>query len=112
MQRFLHNGEENGFDCVILGPSTGNQRIERWWCTLRSECAQFWMDHFDQLKADGYFVDSFLDKSLIQFCCLQTIQMELDEGVHAWNDHRIRSTNNPYKWFSIGQDKLDFEVTV
>ncbi|MEQ2250516.1 hypothetical protein ILYODFUR_001683, partial [Ilyodon furcidens] len=22
-------------------------------------------------------------------------QMELDEVVHAWNDHRIRSTNNP-----------------
>ncbi|MEQ2262209.1 hypothetical protein XENORESO_001544 [Xenotaenia resolanae] len=77
MQRFLHNEEENGFDCVILGPSTGNQRIERWWCTLRSECAQFWIDHFDQLKADGYFVDSFLDKSLIQFCFLQTIQVIL-----------------------------------
>ncbi|XP_054890492.1 uncharacterized protein LOC129371933 [Poeciliopsis prolifica] len=96
MQRFLHNTEnENGFDSVILGPSTGNQRIERWWCTLRSECTQFWMEHFDQLKADGYFVDSFLDKSLIQFCFLQTIQMELDEVVHTWNDHRIRSTNNP-----------------
>ncbi|MEQ2313244.1 hypothetical protein AMECASPLE_039692 [Ameca splendens] len=76
MQRFLHNTEnENGFDSVILGPSTGNQRIERWWCTLRSECTQFWMEHFDQLKADGYFVDSFLDKSLIQFCFLQTIQV-------------------------------------
>ncbi|KAJ4918120.1 hypothetical protein JOQ06_009980, partial [Pogonophryne albipinna] len=24
-----------------------------------------WMDHFDQMKADGYFVGSFLDKSLI-----------------------------------------------
>ena len=34
MQSFMH-GSENGIspDCVTLGPSTGNQRIERWWCT-------------------------------------------------------------------------------
>jgi hypothetical protein len=34
MQSFIH-GSENGIspDCVTLGPSTGNQRIERWWCT-------------------------------------------------------------------------------
>lgn len=77
MQRFLHTSEdENGTECVTLGPSTGNQRIERWWCTLRSECAQFWMDHFDQLKADGYFVGNFIDKSLIQFCFQNTIQVQ------------------------------------
>ncbi|KAF3859892.1 hypothetical protein F7725_000147 [Dissostichus mawsoni] len=90
MQKFLHNIEdENGMECVTLGPSTGNQRIERWWGTLRSECAQFWMDHFDQMKADGYFVGSFLDKSLIQFCFQNTIQEELDHIVVVWNDHRI-----------------------
>lgn len=77
MQKFLQSSEnETVAECVTLGPSTGNQRIERWWCTLRSECAQFWMDHFDQLKADGYFVDSFIDKSLIQFCFINTIQVQ------------------------------------
>ncbi|KAG9278008.1 hypothetical protein AMEX_G5792 [Astyanax mexicanus] len=95
MQVFLHSVEENASECVTLGPSTGNQRIERWWCTLRSECTQFWMDHFDQLKADGYFDDGFIDKSLIQFCFLSIIQEELNEIAFAWNDHRIRTTNNP-----------------
>nr|XP_020468104.1 uncharacterized protein LOC109967092 [Monopterus albus] len=96
MQRFLHDSEdENGSECVIIGPSTGNQRIERWWCTLRSQCVQFWMDHFDQLKADGYFEDCFIDKSLIQFCFQNTIQEELDEVVTAWNNHRIRAIDNP-----------------
>ena len=76
IQKFLHNSEdENGTKCVTLGPSTGNQSIECWWCTLRSECVQFWIDHFDQLKADGYFADSFIDKSLIQFCFQNTIQV-------------------------------------
>ena len=76
MQSFLH-GSENGIspDCVTLGPSTGYQRIERWWCTLRSECTQFWMDHFDQLKADGLYDDSFIDKSLVQFCFQEVIQV-------------------------------------
>lgn len=54
-----------------FGPSTGNQRIERWWLILRSECVQFWMDLFDKLREDGYFSDNFL----IQFCFLQTIQV-------------------------------------
>ncbi|XP_038592769.1 uncharacterized protein LOC119916876 [Micropterus salmoides] len=94
MQKFLHNSEdENGTQCVTLGPSTGNQRIGRWWCTLRTECTQFWMDHFDQLRADGHFVDSFIDKSLIHFQTI--IQEELDAVVTAWNDHRIRTTHNP-----------------
>ncbi|XP_056328370.1 uncharacterized protein LOC130240759 [Danio aesculapii] len=82
-------------ESVTLGPSTGNQRIERWWSTLRSQCIQFWMDHFEQLKEDGHFVDTFIDKSLIQFCFQHSIQEELDEIVSAWNCHRIRPTHNP-----------------
>lgn len=76
MQSFMR-GTEDGIsaESVIMGPSTANQRIKRWWCTLRSECIQFWMDHFDQLKADGYYDDSFTDKSLIQFCFQNTIQV-------------------------------------
>ncbi|CAL8240231.1 unnamed protein product [Gadus morhua 'NCC'] len=37
------------------------------------------MDFFDKLKSDGYFADTFLDKSLVQFCFLSTIQAELEE---------------------------------
>lgn len=71
MQRFL---SENT-DSATLGPSTGNQRIERWWLTLRSQCTQFWIDLFDKLREDGFFSDNFLDKSVIQFCFLQIIQV-------------------------------------
>ncbi|XP_027858982.1 uncharacterized protein LOC114135683 [Xiphophorus couchianus] len=95
MQRYLHLTEDQPqSDNVIFGPSTGNQRIERWWLTLRSECIQFWMDLFDKLKADGHFSDNFLDKALIQFCFLHIIQKELNEVVSAWNHHRIRPTHN------------------
>lgn len=76
IQRFLHFSDNQAeADSVTFGPSTGNQRIERWWRILRSECAQFWMDLFDKLREDGHFSDNFLDKSLIQFCFLQSIQV-------------------------------------
>ncbi|XP_016318408.1 uncharacterized protein LOC107670349 [Sinocyclocheilus anshuiensis] len=80
---------------VTLGPSTGNQRTERWWSTLRSLCIQLWMDHLEQLKEDGNFVDTFIAKYLYQFCFQHFIQEELDEIVSAWNCHRIRPTHNP-----------------
>ncbi|KAK0156578.1 hypothetical protein N1851_000010 [Merluccius polli] len=90
MQRFL---SENT-DSAIFGPSTGNQRIEQWWLTLRSQCAQFWIELFDKLQEDGFFSDNFLDKSVIQFCFLQTIQEDINGIVSTWNDHRIRQVHN------------------
>ncbi|KAK3517985.1 hypothetical protein QTP70_029096 [Hemibagrus guttatus] len=89
MQTFFR--DTTSAECVTLGPSTGNQRIERWWSTLRSQCIQFWMDHFVQLKEDGDFIDTFIDKGLIQFCFQHFIQEELDELVSAWNCNRIRT---------------------
>ncbi|XDV17739.1 hypothetical protein PO909_023558, partial [Leuciscus waleckii] len=95
MQRFLTFSEDRpATDHVTFGPSTGNQRIERWWLTLRSECVQFWIDLFDKLREDGHFADTFLDKSLVQFCFLNKIQEELDEIVFTWNNHRIRPVHN------------------
>lgn len=72
MQKLLHNSDSS---CVSLGPSTGNQRIERWWLTLRSQCIQFWMNLFDNLKEDGHYTDTFLDKCLIQFCFQSIVQV-------------------------------------
>ncbi|KAA0706551.1 hypothetical protein E1301_Tti022474 [Triplophysa tibetana] len=91
MQKFLHNSNSL---CVSFGPSTGNQRIERWWLTLRSQCIQFWMNLFDNLKEDGHYADTFLDKCLIQFCFQNLIQEELDEVASLWNTHRIRPVHN------------------
>ncbi|CAL8234630.1 unnamed protein product [Arctogadus glacialis] len=52
------------------------------------------MDFFDKLKWNGYFAVTFLDKSLVQFCFLYTIQEELEEVSFAWNEHRMRRVHN------------------
>ncbi|XP_030585163.1 uncharacterized protein LOC115780219 [Archocentrus centrarchus] len=95
MHRFLHfSDSDSETDHVTFGASTGNQRVERWWLILRSQCVQYWIDLFDKLREDGHFSDSFLDKSLVQFCFLHIIQEELNEVALAWNDHRIRPVHN------------------
>lgn len=72
LQTFLRN-DQNAF---MYGRSVNNQRIEAWWGILRRECAQFWINVFEEIK-DEYFTGSFLDKSLVQFCFLYLIQVSI-----------------------------------
>ena len=60
MQTLL-SGEES----FLYGASMHNQRIESFWCTLRKECSQFWMDTLGSLKDRGYFTGSAVDTKLI-----------------------------------------------
>jgi hypothetical protein len=73
MQTFLRDQEEH--DCVILGSSTSNTRIESWWAICRKHCSNFWMLLFHHLKEDGYFTGDYVDVGLIQFCFMKIIQV-------------------------------------
>ena len=70
MQTLL-SGEES----FLYGASMHNQRIESFWCTLRKECSQFWMDTLGSLKDRGYFTGSAVDTNLIQFCFSMLVQV-------------------------------------
>lgn len=59
----------------VYGKSTHNQRIEAWWGILRKHCAQFWINLFEILKNDDFFDGTFLDKSLIQYCFMEIVQV-------------------------------------
>lgn len=64
----------NNQHAFSYGKSTHNQRIEAWWGILRRENCQFWINIFEELKEED-FNGSFLDKSLVQFCFMQLIQV-------------------------------------
>ena len=64
----------------ICGRSTANQRIECFWSMLRKKHCQFWMSYFRQLKEDGMYTGSEIDKELIRFCFLPVIQVCLKPG--------------------------------
>lgn len=77
-QRFLYvSHEDESLDSYLEGASTANQRIEHWWGVLRKECVEFWISLFADLRDKGFFDGGFLDKSLLQFCCMGLIQVSL-----------------------------------
>lgn len=73
----LFNEEVSSRPCFLYGKSVHNQRIEAWWSILRKHSAQFWMNLFQSLKDEDYFCGTFLDKSLIQFCFMELIQVDI-----------------------------------
>ena len=79
MHRFLRrNGTDTqSQNCFFYGRSTANQRIEFWWSILRKESSQFWINLFHQLKNDGDFTCNQLDKSILQFCFLNMLQVDI-----------------------------------
>lgn len=79
MQRFLRGTHNDAFSnrCYIYCSSNHNQRIEQWWGFLRTHHAQFWMNMFQDLKDQDHFSGDFLDKNLIQFTCLEIIEVEI-----------------------------------
>lgn len=78
IQVYLRNKYNNShYPGFLVGRSPANQRIESWWCILRKHSAQFWMNLFQNLCEDGYYDGSFLDRSLIQFCFMDIIQVGL-----------------------------------
>lgn len=77
MQILLRSLGTDGNDSkyYIAGSSNRNQRIERWWGILRTQNVQYWIEFFTMLENMGSFTGNFLDKSLIQFCFMDLIQV-------------------------------------
>lgn len=87
MQMFLrrnHTDSFGGEKSFLYGRSTANQRIEGWWATLRKQSAQFWINLFQTFQDDGHFTGDFLDKSLIQFCFLNFVQVKIFNCFLKW----------------------------
>uniref|UniRef100_A0A8C4HR76 Integrase core domain-containing protein n=1 Tax=Dicentrarchus labrax TaxID=13489 RepID=A0A8C4HR76_DICLA len=94
-QRFLvSTHQEDTLDSYLEGASTANQRIEYWWGFLRRQCMEFWISLFADLRDNGLFDGGFLDKNLLQFCCMGLIQDELDDTSQVWDAHTIRPSRN------------------
>ena len=82
MQRFFrrnHDDDLAGDKSFLYGKSTHNQRIEWFWGILRKEVGQFWMNLFSNFTddiGDTVFCGTFLDKSLVQFCFMNVVQVK------------------------------------
>lgn len=92
------NGHVIGFQCFLVpvapydtfesyleGGSTSNERIEYWWHFLHSQCLEFWLFLFADIRDNGYFDGGFPDKNL-QFVLHGSYPGELINYVflHVW----------------------------
>lgn len=80
LQRYLREDDTDAFKgdkSFLYGKSCCNQRIECWWGMFRKECSEYWIQLFKELRNNGDFDGTFLDKNLVLFCFLHIIQVYL-----------------------------------
>ncbi len=78
LQRHLrtnHGDSLSGKHSYLTGASTGNQRMESWWGTLRKEATEYWIQLLGELRGKGEFDGGFLDKAVLQLCVMGIIQV-------------------------------------
>lgn len=78
---------------TMYGPSTHNQRIERFWGSLKDSTLQPYIDLFKDLEACGLLkkADEY-SMNCIRFCFMDVLRSELNNTIDSWNSHRIRQT--------------------
>ena len=89
--RYDHGDGMAGFNIVLTGSFTGNQRIERLWKSLSEYFTLFWKNTFANMRDVGVFnTVNPLHIECLRFCFLPLIQVQLNQFVENWNEHRIR----------------------
>lgn len=90
--RHHHDDPFAGKDSFVVGPSTANQRIERYWGEARSNTMGFYIDLFKTL-IDLNVINNkdILDRELLRFCFAHLIQRQLTRAQDEWNSHRVRA---------------------
>lgn len=75
----------------LFGSSNHNQRIERFWGSLRTSVLQIYMDIFADLEMSGLLdMSSSIELQCLSFCFMDVVVSELKEFMQYWNMHRMR----------------------
>ena len=114
MQVFLRRNHTDAFakdNSFIYGRSTANQRIESWWGILRKQSGQFWMNMFKAIQDNGNFSGDFLDKSLIQFCFLDLVQVTHDQYKTQFKCNVKIPYGLIYLWLAIMQYPIGYSTS-
>ncbi|XP_071083889.1 uncharacterized protein [Haliotis cracherodii] len=92
--RWHHTDEMAGESSVIIGSSNSNQRIERWWRSMKEGGIAFWIDLFKDLQNTNAinFSDDF-ERDCLRYSCMDVIQADLNRIRDEWNTHLPRRVN-------------------
>ena len=77
----------------IFGPSTGNQRIERYWESLQKFGVKFWINFFKDMESRGHYdYEDPYDSSCACFVFGPGLVADLKNIKFEWNNHRVRKS--------------------
>ena len=75
--------------------STGNQRIECWWSSLRRGRTSWWINFFKDLSDRGIYISgNTYHNECLWFCFNEILQKDLDFFRIHWNTHYIRQSRH------------------
>lgn len=93
--RLAHDDTNAGCRSFLEGRSTGNQRIEQFWGTLKHSFTVFWRNLFRDLSDRGKLcIQDPIHIECLRFSFMRVIQRDLDMFASTWNLHRIRRQRN------------------
>lgn len=93
--RHHHSDAMAGMKSFIVGKSTANQQIERWWRSLKQQGIDWWIHLFKDLRdSKTYDSDNCLHIECLKFCFMPSLQAELDRIAIEWNSHGTRKQKN------------------
>jgi len=68
------NDSLSGSKSFMYGKSSSNQRIEAWWGQLRRNCAEWWINHFKDLRDLGLYCDGYvMHVECLKFCYMRLL---------------------------------------
>lgn len=95
IQRALRNDHADKFagkNSYLCGPSTANQRIERYWGEARAAALDYYISFFKTLIHKKILNNKdTMDREYLRFCFGHLIQQDLERIQNEWNSHRLRA---------------------
>lgn len=93
--QFMLHHPSRGPGCMITGRSVHNQRIERLWRDVFTQCTSYYYFLFYTLEDNGLLNHcSEADIFALQFVFMEDIQQQLTQFKDGWNHHRMRTCHN------------------
>uniref|UniRef100_A0A1X7TUM3 Integrase catalytic domain-containing protein n=1 Tax=Amphimedon queenslandica TaxID=400682 RepID=A0A1X7TUM3_AMPQE len=93
--QFMLHHPLRGPGCMLTGRSVHNQRIERLWRDVFTECTSYYYSLFYALEDSGLLDQSSeADIFALQFVFMEDIQQQLTQFKDGWNHHKMRTSHN------------------